>query len=60
MQFQWGIASNDGGMTLVEGPKLDTFPKGNVQKKVKKLTLVSFFLLLFFTHLPLRRNDEFS
>ena len=26
MQFQWGLASNDGGMTPVEGPKLDTFP----------------------------------
>ena len=37
MQFQWGLASNDGGMTPVEGPKLDTFPEhtnnttGNVQ-----------------------------
>ena len=28
MQFQWGWASNDGGMSPGEGPKLVTFPKG--------------------------------
>ena len=27
MQFQWGWASNDGGMSPGEGPKLVTFPK---------------------------------
>ena len=27
MQLQWGLASNDGGMTPGEGPKFVTFPK---------------------------------
>ena len=29
MQFQWGWASNDGGMSPAEGPKLVTFPYQN-------------------------------
>ena len=29
MQFQWGWASNDGGMSPAEGPKLVTFPLSN-------------------------------
>ena len=37
MQFQWGWASNDGGMSPAEGPKFVTFPcaaQGNTVKSV--------------------------